>query len=192
MKKVIIVEDVKTIRNGLKDLIDTSKNLQCIQTFENFEKFQSDINNLNPDIILIDLDLPGISGIDGIKKLNGLSKKVTIIVLTLHEENERIFEALSAGASNYLVKNTPSKKMINIIEDAAEGKVLMNSFIARKTYDYFKKKRNLKTLEKNELNILKKVTEGNNLIAIENTLQISSNEIKNSFKNIYHKLYEAQ
>ena len=192
MKNVIIVEDVKTIREGLKDLIDTSQNLHCIQTFENFENFQNQIANLNPDIILIDLDLPGISGIEGIKKLNGLSKKVTIIVLTLHEENERIFEALSVGASNYLVKNTPSQKMISIIEDAADGKVLMNSFIARKTFDYFKKKRNLDSLEKKELTILKKVTEGNNLIAIENTLQISSNEIKNSFKNIYNKLCEAQ
>ncbi|MCP5060982.1 MAG: response regulator transcription factor [Ignavibacteriae bacterium] len=189
MKKVIIVEDIKTIREGLKDLIDTSKNLQCIQTFENFEKLQSDIANLNPDILLIDLDLPGISGIDGIKKLNGLSKKITIIVLTLHEENERIFEALSAGASNYLVKNTPAQKMISIIEDAAEGKVLMNSFIARKTFDYFKKKRKLVLLDKHKKSILNKVVEGNNLTAIEQSMNMKISDIRRHFKGIYEQMH---
>lgn len=189
MKNVIIVEDVKTIREGLKDLIDTSKNLECIQTFENFEKFQSDIANLKSDIILIDLDLPGISGIEGIKKLNGLSKKITIIVLTLHEENERIFEALSAGASNYLVKNTPAQKMISIIEDAADGKVLMNSFIARKTFDYFKKKRNLVLLDKDKKNILSKVVEGYNLTAIQQSMNIKISDIRRHFKGIYELMH---
>lgn len=192
MKNVIIVEDVKTIREGLKSLIEESHNLQCTETFENFENFQKQISKLNPDIILIDLNLPGISGIEGIKRLKKISKKVIIIVLTVHEENESIFEALSAGASNYLVKNTPSKKMISIIEDAIVGKVLMNSFIARKTIDYMKKKNTVNILNKKEISILKKVTEGNNLIAIENSLKICSNEIKNSFKDIYDKLCEVQ
>ncbi|MEE9429870.1 MAG: response regulator transcription factor [Melioribacteraceae bacterium] len=192
MKNVIIVEDVKTIREGLKSLIDTSENLECIKTFENFEEFQKQVNQLDLDILLIDLDLPGISGIEGIKKLKKISKKITIIVLTIHEENERVFEALSAGASNYLVKNTPAVKMISIIEDAAEGKVLMNSFIARKTFDFMNKNKKVKILDKKELTILKKVTEGNNLIAMENSLKISSSEIKNSFKNIYNKLCQVQ
>jgi DNA-binding NarL/FixJ family response regulator len=189
MRKVVIVEDVKTIREGLKSLIDTSYNLQCIKTFQNFESFQKQISELEPDIILIDLDLPGISGIEGIKKLNGISKTVTIIVLTLHEENERIFEALSVGASNYLVKNTPAQKMISIIEDAAEGKVLMNSFIARKTFDYLKKKRNLVLLDKDKKSILNKVVEGNNLTAIEKSMNMKTSDIRRHFKGIYEQMH---
>ncbi|MFZ1289569.1 MAG: response regulator transcription factor [Melioribacteraceae bacterium] len=192
MKKVVIVEDVKNIREGLKTLIDTSSIFRCIGTFENFEKFEKNLKNLNPDIILIDLDLPGISGIEGIEKLKSISEKFIIIVLTLHEENDRIFDALSAGASNYLVKNTPSEKIINILEDAANGKVLMTSYIARKTIDYFKKKNSLKKLDTNEINILNKITEGNSLVAIENSLKISSTEIKSNFKNIYDKLSELE
>lgn len=192
MKKVVIVEDVKNIREGLKTLIDTSATFKCIATFENFEKFEKNLKNLNPDIILIDLDLPGISGIEGIEKLKSISEKFIIIVLTLHEENDRIFDALSAGASNYLVKNASPEKIINILEDAANGKVLMSSYIARKTIEFLRKKNSLQKLDKKEEEILKKITEGNSLIAIENSLKISSTEIKSSFKNIYDKLYELQ
>jgi DNA-binding NarL/FixJ family response regulator len=192
MKTVVIVEDVKNIREGLKTLIHTSSSFKCIATYENFEKFESNVNELNPHIILIDLDLPGISGIDGIKKLKAISEKFIIIVLTLHEENERIFDALSAGASNYLVKNSPPEKIINILEDAAEGKVLMSSYIARKTIDYLKKKKSLKRLNQNEYKILTKITEGNSLVAIENSLKISSTEIKTNFKNIYDKLFQMK
>lgn len=192
MKKVVIVEDVKNIREGLKTLIDTSATLKCIATFENFEKFEKNLKNLNPDIILIDLDLPGISGIEGIEKLKSISEKFIIIVLTLHEENDRIFDALSAGASNYLVKNTPPEKITAILEDAANGKVLMSSYIARKTIDYFKKRNSLKKLDKIEINILNKITEGNSLVAIENSLKISSTEIKSNFKNIYDKLFQIR
>ncbi|MBK8943992.1 MAG: response regulator transcription factor [Ignavibacteriae bacterium] len=192
MKKVAIVEDVKNIREGLKTLIDASELFKCVGTFENFEKFEKNIKILNPNIILIDLDLPGISGIEGIKKLRQISEKFIIIILTLHEENDRIFDALSAGANNYLVKNTPSEKIINIMEDAANGKVLMSSYIARKTIEYFKKRNSLKKLEPSEINILKKITEGNSLVAIENSLKLSSSEIKSNFKNIYDKLFQIR
>lgn len=190
MKNVIIVEDVKNIREGLRTLIDSSTSFRCADTFENFESFESKFDKNNPHIILIDIDLPGISGIEGIKKIKRISQNNIIIVLTVHEENERVFEAISVGASNYLVKNTPADKMINILEDAADGKVLMSSFIARKTMECFKKKNSLNKLNSNEVDILKKITEGNSLIAIENSLQISSTEIKSNFKRIYDKLHE--
>ncbi|MBI1933992.1 MAG: response regulator transcription factor [Ignavibacteriales bacterium] len=190
MKKVVIVEDVKTIREGLQTLINTSPSFKCIGTYENFENFEGEITDLNPDIILIDLDLPGISGIEGIRKLKSISEKFVIIVLTLHEENDRIFEALSAGAGNYLVKNTPPEKIISFLKDAANGKVLMSSYIARKTIDYFKKKNSLRKLDSNEIEILNKITQGNSIVAIEKSLKMSSTEIKSNFKNIYDKLFK--
>lgn len=192
MKTVVIVEDVKNIREGLKTLIDTSPSLKCIATFENFKSFEEKINGLNTDIILIDLGLPDISGVDGIKKIKEISENFVIVVLTVHEENERIFDALSVGASGYLVKNSPPEKIINILEDAAEGKVLMSSYIARKTIDYLKRNRSLKKLDQNEYTILTKITEGNSLVAIENSLKISSTEIKTNFKNIYDKLFQMR
>ncbi|OGU36785.1 MAG: hypothetical protein A2068_09555 [Ignavibacteria bacterium GWB2_35_6b] len=189
MTNIIIIEDVKTIREGLKTLIDASDGLNCIGAYENFEDFiNAHANNL-PDVLLIDLNLPGISGIEGIKKINQLSKECTIIVLTVYEENDKIFEALLAGASCYLVKNTPPSKMIKIIKDAAEGFVPMNSFIARKTFTSFDENKKLSDLSSSELNILKKMVEGNSLKAIEETLKINMPEIRNHFKEIYSKLH---
>jgi len=186
MTNIIIIEDVKTIREGLKTLIDASDGLNCIGAYENFEDFiNAHANNL-PDVLLIDLNLPGISGIEGIKKINQLSKECTIIVLTVYEENDKIFEALLAGASCYLVKNTPPSK---IIKDAAEGFVPMNSFIARKTFTSFDENKKLSDLSSSELNILKKMVEGNSLKAIEETLKINMPEIRNHFKEIYSKLH---
>jgi len=190
MKNVIIVEDVKNIREGLRTLIDTSTSFKCVDTFESFESFESKFNKNIAHIILIDIDLPGISGIEGIKKIKRISQNNIIIVLTVHEESERVFEAISVGASNYLVKNTPADKMINILEDAADGKVLMSSFIARKTMECFRKKNSLNKLNNNEVDILKKITEGNSLIAIEKSLSMSTDDIKTSFHNIYVKLFE--
>ena len=189
MTNIIIIEDVKTIREGLKTLIDVSDGLNCIGTYENFEDFINIHENNLPDILMIDLNLPGISGIEGIKKLNISPQTCTIIVLTVYEENDKIFEALLAGASCYLVKNTPPAKMIKIIKDAADGFVTMNSFIARKTFESFNINKKLSSLSCNELDILKKLVEGNSLKAIEEGLKIKMPEIKSHFKEIYSKLH---
>lgn len=189
MTNIAIVEDVKTIREGIKTLIDVSDGLNCIGTYEKFEDFIDVHKNNMPDVLLVDLNLPGISGIDGIKKLNKISKDCTIIVLTVYEENDKIFEALLAGASCYLVKNSPPAKMIKIIKDAADGYVPMNSFIARKTFDSFNVSKKLSDLNSNEFNILQKLVEGNSLKAIEEVLKINMPEIRGHFKDIYSKLH---
>ena len=189
MTNIVIVEDVKTIREGIKTLIDVSDGLSCIGSYEKFEDFINTHKENMPDVLLVDLNLPGISGIEGIKKLNKLSQDCTIIVLTVYEENDKIFEALLAGASCYLVKNTPPAKMIKIIKDAAKGFVPMNSFIARKTYDSFNGSKKLSDLNKVELNILQKLVEGNSLKAIEEVLKINIPEIRSHFKGIYSKLH---
>ena len=189
MTNIVIVEDVKTIREGLKTLIDVSDGLNCIGSYEKFEDFINAYTNNMPDVILVDLNLPGISGIEGIKKLNKLSQNCTIIVLTVYEENDKIFEALLAGASCYLVKNTPPAKMIKIIKDAVKGFVSMNSFIARKTYDSLNSSKKLSDLNKDELNILQKLVEGNSLKAIEEALKINMPEIRSHFNGIYSKLH---
>ena len=181
MTNIVIVEDVKTIREGLKTLIDVSDGLNCIGSYEKFEDFMNAHKNNMPDVILVDLNLPGISGIEGIKRLNKLSQDCTIIVLTVYEENDKIFEALLAGASCYLVKNTPPAKMIKIIKDAANGFVSMNSFIARKTYDSLNDSKKLSDLNKDEFNILQKLVEGNSLKAIEEVLKIDMSEIRSHF-----------
>ncbi len=191
MINVAIVEDVKIIREGLKTLLESSANLNCTGIYESFEDFIEGIDESKPEVILIDIELPGISGVEGIKKLKTLSDNYTIIVLTVYEENDRIFEAIEAGASSYLVKNTMPSKIIKVIEDAANGYVMMNSYIARKIsalFDGYKLTNSLCQLDKNILDIL---VEGSNLPAMGARLNLSANDIKKRFFEIYKTVHNV-
>ncbi len=189
MIDIAIVEDVKTIREGLKTIVDSSDKLNCVDVFESFEDFINCECLDDVKVILIDLNLPGLSGIDGIRKLKKLSDLYTIIVLTVYEENESIFEAITAGATSYLAKNTAPVKMVKLISDAFDGRVSMNSFIARKTINYFKKKNELNSLNEVEKNVLNKLIDGQSLKAIEKSLDITIDQIRSSFNSIYNKLH---
>lgn len=190
MAQVAIVENVKTIREGLKTLINASDGFNCVGIFNNYESFIKESESILPEVVLIDLHLPKLSGLEGIKKIKALSDQYSIIVLTVYEENERIFDAISAGAVGYLVKNTPPDKMLQIINDASEGRVLMNSYIARKALNYFNRTNSLGNLGSLEQKILKKVVEGHSLKAIENSIKVDVGEIKSHFKQIYNKLHD--
>ena len=111
MINVVVVEDNDTIREGLKILIDGADNFSCLGVYAKCETMLKNIKKLNPDVLLIDLMLPGMSGIEGIKKVKANLPSVRIIVLTVYNENDLIFDALCAGASGYIVKNTPQSKL---------------------------------------------------------------------------------
>ncbi len=195
MINVAIVEDVQIIREGLQTLLELSRELNCIGAFGSFEDFNLSLGLCKTDVVLIDIELPGISGVEGIKKLKTLSENYVIIVLSVYEENEKIFDALKAGASSYLVKNTPAVKMTKLIEDAANGYVMMNSFIARKILTVFKKNKLLDSIDKNDQKILNILIEGSNLPALSGELNLSILEIKKRFGGIYkalHSLYQYE
>jgi DNA-binding NarL/FixJ family response regulator len=189
MKKVVIVEKNKTIREGIKILINRFSELECVDTFESFSLFKITLKEIKPDILLIDVLCEGVSIIDEIRKLKSSNPDLLIILLVMNEENEIIFDALLNGATAYLHKNAPSQKLVKVLEDTANGKMVINSIIARKTIRYIKKNDITGNYQSFELNLLKKVIEGNNLFAIEKSLKMSSEEIKANFRNIYGKLF---
>ncbi|MGD8778869.1 MAG: response regulator transcription factor [Ignavibacteria bacterium] len=189
MTNIAIVEDVKTIREGLKTLLESSQELNCTGVYKSFENFSKCLSECSPDVILLDIDLPGIFGVEGIKKLKTLSEDFIIIVLTVYEENDKVFDALRVGANSYLVKNTPAAKMIKLIEDAVNGSVIMNSFIARKVLALFKKNRLQHTIDKTDKQILNILIEGNNLPALGAELNLTVSEIKKRFNSIYKILH---
>lgn len=189
MKKVVIVEKIKTIREGIRILINRFSTLECEETFDNFTDFKNKINKLEVDILLMDLQCNCSSILSEINTLKLGNPNLVIIVLIMNEENEMIFDALLNGATTYVHKNSPSPKLVRVLEDAAEGKIIINSLIARKTINYIKKNQLQASYEKEEVQLLKKVTDGNNLLAIEQSLKISNDEIKGNFHNIYNKLH---
>lgn len=192
MIKVIIVEDNKIIRFSLNALIDGTEGYTCIGNYSNCEELISNIDILNPDVILMDINLPGMSGIEGIKILKDKKPDVNIIILTIYEESNLIFDALFAGASGYLVKGTPPAKILEYIKEATEGGAPMNSHIAKKIINYFHSKKNTKpktALSDKETHILKCLGEGKTYISIAEELFISKNTVRYHIKNIYKKLH---
>ena len=195
MINVAIVEDNKTIREGLKLLIDGTEGYSCVGDYSICEGLISELSQLDVDVILMDIDLPGISGIEGMKRIKQISSDYTILILTIYDENELIFEALCAGASGYLVKKTPPAKLLEAIKEAYEGGAPMTSNIARKVVDFFQrtqpiqKKEESFQLTKREKEVLTGLVGGSSYKAIADSLNISVDTVRFHFRNIYKKLH---
>jgi DNA-binding NarL/FixJ family response regulator len=195
MIKVVVVEDNNAIRDGLKILIDGTEGYLCIGVFIECETMLKNIKKLEPDVLLMDLGLPGMGGVEGIKKVKALLPDLTILVLTIYEENDRIFDALCAGASGYLIKKTPPSRLLEAIKEAYEGGAPMSSQIARKVIEFFQNKKTLSphkneyVLTPREKEILSGLVEGHNFKAIADSLFISIETVRFHFRNIYRKLH---
>lgn len=195
MIKVVVVEDNNPIREGLKILIDGTEGYSCVAGYSECNSMLKNIKKLNPDVLLMDIGLPGMNGIEGIKKVKLQLPELTILVLTVYEENDLVFDALCAGASGYLVKKTPPSKLLEAIKEAFEGGSPMSSHIARKVIDFFQKKNTTSPLKNNyvltprEKEILSGLVEGHNFKAIADSLFISIETVRFHFRNIYKKLH---
>ncbi|NOZ46407.1 MAG: response regulator transcription factor [Chlorobi bacterium] len=195
MIKVVVVEDDNEIREGLRILIDGTDGYSCVDTYSECTSMLKNIESNNPDILLMDIGLPGMNGIEGIKKVKIILPEITILVLTIYEENDLIFDALCAGASGYLIKKTPPSKLLEAIKEAYNGGSPMSSHIARKVIESFQKKnsnvdkKNEYVLTRREKEILSGLVEGNNFKAIADSLFISVETVRFHFRNIYKKLH---
>ncbi len=194
MIKVIIVEDNDTIREGLSALINGTENYKCVGSFPDCEGFLRNFAALQSDVILMDLGLPGMSGIEGIKKAKQIDSNANILVLTIYEDNNMIFDALCAGACGYLVKKTPPAKLLDAIKEAHEGGSPMSSNIAKKVITVFTQSFNKpettpgEDLTLREKEVLSGLAEGNNYQEIANALFISIDTVRHHIRNIYRKL----
>jgi DNA-binding NarL/FixJ family response regulator len=195
MIKVIVVEDNDTIREGLKILIDGTEGYGCIALYPRCESMLKNLAKLKPDVLLMDIGLPGMNGIEGIKQAKVIMPELNILVLTVYEENDLIFDALCAGACGYLVKKTPPSKLLEAIHEAFNGGAPMSSHIARKVIDFFQQKKQSvpvdspNILTPREKEILSGLVEGNSFKAIADSLFISIETVRFHFRNIYRKLH---
>jgi DNA-binding NarL/FixJ family response regulator len=195
MINIAVIEDNDTIREGLRILINETAGFFCEAAYPNCEIFFNEIGTLNAQVLLIDTASCGANGIDAVRKIKMIVPELVILILTLYEENDLIFDALCAGASGYIVKRTPPEKFLLSIKEAYNGGIPMNSEIARKVNQFFQKQNQINLcgdenkLSACEQNILNKLTEGNSFKAISDSLLMSIEEIRFSFKNIYKKLH---
>jgi len=194
--KVLIVEDNDNIRLGLKMLIDGTDGYSITGVYSDCESMFKEVEKIEPDVVLMDIDLPGMSGIEGIKRLNTIFPDIRIMVLTIYEEKDTVFKALCAGACGYMVKKTPPAQLLEAIQDAYEGGAPMSSHIARKVVDFFQDKGRMNVEVDNDIDltprekeVLTGLVDGNNYKAIADKLFISVETVRFHFRNIYKKLH---
>jgi DNA-binding NarL/FixJ family response regulator len=195
MIKVSIVEDNNTIREGLAALIRGTENYSCVGAYVDCESFLEDLKSKPVDVALMDIRLPGINGIEGVKRAKRILPEINILMLTIYEESNVVFEALCAGACGYLVKKTPPSRLLEAIKDANEGGSPMSSHIARQVITVFQQNNNAVSndekfdLSDREKEVLNHLAEGNNYQEIANSLYISVDTVRHHIRNIYKKLH---
>jgi len=190
---VSIVEDDAGIRESLTQLIGESSGFACRGAHSSAEEALRAISQNPPDVVLMDINLPRLSGIECVRRLKSALPKLQIVMLTVYEDSDRVFEALEAGAGGYLLKRTPSDQILAAITEVHKGGAPMSSCIARKVVQSFQKRRRtspeLDQLTPREEEILHQVAKGYHNKEIGDRLQISTETVRVHLKNIYEKLH---
>jgi DNA-binding NarL/FixJ family response regulator len=193
MIKVAIVEDNDDIRDGLAMLIGGSEGYQCAATYANAEDALADLVKNTPDVVLMDINLPRMSGIECTRKLRQLRPDLSIMVLSAYDDDEKIFESLKAGARGYILKKTPPAELLEAILEVHTGGSPMSSRIARRVVQTFQvtgtSVEERQRLSKRENEILSYLAKGYRYKAIADTLSISIETVRTHLRNIYEKLH---
>lgn len=191
-KRVAIVEDIAGIRESLGELLNISDSYECTALYRSMEDALARISFDVPDVVLCDIGLPGMNGLDGMKILKEQYPGLLIIMLTVYDDNDRIVEAICAGASGYLLKNTPPEKLIASIDEVVAGGAPMSPEIARRVMELFRTNPPPKVVDHDltphEVRLLKMLVDGHNYKTAASELGVSINTISFHMRNIYGKL----
>jgi DNA-binding NarL/FixJ family response regulator len=190
--KIALVEDQREIREGLSSLIDSTQGYRCCGSFRTMEDALARIGRDLPDVVLIDIGLPGMSGIEGTRLLKERYPKLLLLILTVYDDDERIFGALCAGACGYLLKKTPSARLLESLREATNGGAPMTPEIARRAIGLFQRFQPPRHAEyhltPHEVRLLKMLVQGHNYTSAAAELGVSFSTIAFHMQNIYQKL----
>jgi DNA-binding NarL/FixJ family response regulator len=191
--KIALVEDDKKVREGLKALICGTPGFNCIAAYANAEEALEELPEQKPDVVLMDINLPGMSGIECVKILKAQQPALQIIMLTVYEDDDQIFQSLAAGAVGYILKKTPPAKLLEAIEEVHRGGSFMSSQIARRVVEVFQQKdlsaKNTAALSHRENEILSCLAKGYRYKEIASLSGISIETVRTHIRNIYDKLH---
>jgi DNA-binding NarL/FixJ family response regulator len=190
--KTAIVEDIRDIRDGLTTLINFTEGFACNGSYRSMEEAIPRIRGNVPDVLLSDIGLPGMNGIDGIRILKDLYPDMTVLMLTIYDDDERIFDAICAGATGYLLKRTTPAKLLENIRDAVSGGAPMSPEVASRVIRLFREVRPPERVDydltPHETRLLKLLVDGHNYTTAAEELGVSYNTIKFHMRHIYEKL----
>jgi DNA-binding NarL/FixJ family response regulator len=188
-----IVEDLDEVRDGLHQFISLNNEFRVLNTYSSAEEALYDLPGLKPDIVIMDINLPGLNGIDCIRELKVKLPKTQFMMFTVYETDEKVFEALKAGATSYLLKNTGLVQLIEALRELHNGGSPMSANIARKLVNLFqaKEKNNsaVEVLTDRENEILQLLAKGLLYKEISEKLSIATHTVRQHIHNIYEKLH---
>lgn len=186
-KRVLIVEDDEEIRNSFTLIVNSSQKFMVVSAYGNGEDALASIHRDKPEIVLMDIELPGMNGIACSKQIKDKYPHIDVVMVTVYEDSELVFEALKAGASGYITKSANYLELLTALEEIIKGGAPMSSRIARMVIDNFHVNPN-SPLTKRETEILQLISEGKTYTQISEELFISKETTKTHIKNIYSKL----
>ena len=191
--RVAIVEDDEQVRENLARLVGEAKGFECVATFSSGEQALESWPRRAPDVVVMDINLPGISGVECVRQLKSRSPDLHIVMLTVYDDSDRIFQALQMGASGYLLKRSTSEEILHAIKDVHGGGAPMTSYIARKVVQSFRQQgasdQPAENLSKREIDVLEYVSRGYTNKEIADALGLQAETVRGYLKTIYSKLH---
>ena len=190
--KVLLIEDQRDVREGLSVLINGSPGFRCLAACRTMEEALRAVDHELPDVVLTDVGLPGMSGVEGTKILKEAHPDLPVVALTVYDDDEDVFNALCAGASGYLLKNTPPAKLLESLKEVVAGGAPMSPEVALRVIRLFREfsppARALHRLTQQELQLLKLIIDGHTYKTAAVELEISVSTVSFHLQNIYNKL----
>lgn len=196
MIKVLIFDDNADRRDSLSMLILTNAGLELAGAYPDCSNVIADVERAKPDVVLMDIGMPGMDGITATRLIKSRFPEVRILIQTVFEDEDKIYQAIISGASGYILKNSPSGKVLEAISDAFTGGAPMSARIATKVLEFFRNTNPETTeakadygLSKRELEVLELLVKGNSYKMIADAMEISYNTVNSHMKKIYDKLH---
>lgn len=193
MIKVVIYEDNPQLREGLSMLIDGSEGFTVLAAFKNCNNVVEEVAAFRPDVVLMDIDMPGVNGIEGLKHLRQTNIDVKVLMLTVFDDNKNVFEAIRNGANGYVLKKTPPTKLLEYIQEAASGGAPMTASIATQVLRMFSEIHNHSNdnynLSDREKQVLQLLVNGYSYKMIAGEMFIAIDTVRSHIKKIYEKLH---
>ncbi|RZM19107.1 MAG: response regulator transcription factor [Pedobacter sp.] len=189
--KLVVYEDNARLKESLLLLLGNGDTYEIVGAFANCNNVVNDMYSTAPDLVIMDIDMPGMSGIDGVKKIKELFPDIKIVMHTVFEDDNRIFDSICAGADGYLLKNTSPSKLLDALQEVMYGAVPMSPFVAQRVFQHFREKEVAPDykLTPREKEILQLLVKGNSYKMIAAELNISVDTVKKHLQNTYHKLH---
>ena len=189
---LVIYEDNVRLRESLELLLGTDTGFKIAGAFSNCNSVTEQMESLDPQLVIMDIDMPGMNGVEGVRRIKTEFPHIKVIMYTVFDDDNRIFDCICNGADGYLLKNTSPLKLIQALQELSEGGAPMSPFVAQKVFQYFRNSKQAKedfNLTPRETEILDLLVRGNSYKMIADQACISIDTVKKHLQNIYHKLH---